>query len=152
MKYNPEERKQRPVRGFTFIEILVAIAIVVILAALVMLSFRQLRIKARNAAIKEDVDQMRVVAENVFDENVGAGYCGPGLKCATTDPRMVPLKKDFDDQNGGAGGEPTLVSGDNFCVFGVLADEKTYCADSRGKYSGTSLGNGTGQCLGGRCN
>ena len=137
--------------GLTFIEILVTIAIIALLASLVLIPLGRARIKAHNAAIKEDVNQMRVIAENVFDDNGGAGFCGAGLKCASTDPRMTPLKEDADQHNGNAGLEPNLFAGSTFCVEAILRDGTTYCADSNGIFTGTAVDAGTGNCVSDLC-
>lgn len=136
---------QRTEAGFTLIEILVVIALIVVFATLVLLPFREIRVKSRNAAIREDIDQIRVLAEDVFDDNGGVGYCGTGLACASTDPRMTKLKEDIDRQNGSAGGQPTMLAGDSFCVEAVLADSTGYCADSNGAFT-TSGSATTGRC------
>lgn len=134
------------------IEILVVIAIIGILATIILIPLSQISLKARNAAIKDDINQVRVIAEDVLDDNGGATYCVLGQSCVTTDPRVLPLAADIDRQNGNAGGEPVIQADANFCVEAVFADAKTYCADSSGGFTGSAAQAGTsGTCVNTLC-
>lgn len=61
--------------GFTFIELLVVIAILAVLFVLVFVSIRSVQKKAQNTRIRNDVRQLRLLAEQVFD-SAGANFAG----------------------------------------------------------------------------
>ena len=64
-------------RGFTLIELLVVIAIIGILASVVLASLNSARNKGTDAAIKSDIDGIRVSAEVDFD-TLGNKYSTTG--------------------------------------------------------------------------
>jgi len=67
-------------KGFTLIELLVVIAIIGILASIVLVSIGPARDRARDAAIKSELTQMRTQAELYADDH--GNYTG---WCASTD-------------------------------------------------------------------
>lgn len=118
--------------GFTMIELLMVLVLVVILAALVMLSLSMVRTKANNSRIKNDMDQIRKMAENIYVENSMVGYCLSGGKCVQGDPRIeLPngLIKDIQDHKGTAHAW-SKEGGTTFCIDATLASEENYCLDS----------------------
>ena len=64
-------------KGFTLIELLVVIAIIGILSSVVLASLNTARGKGANAAVKENLNNIRAQAELVYDSNSPNGYTGP---------------------------------------------------------------------------
>ncbi len=62
-------------KGFTLIELLVVIAIIGILSSVVLASLNTARGKGADAAVKEDLNNMRAQAELNYD-NAGGTYAG----------------------------------------------------------------------------
>lgn len=63
-------RKWRTARGFTMIELLVVVSIIVILASLGMAQYRQSVVRAREAVLKEDLFRMREAIDQFYaDKN-----------------------------------------------------------------------------------
>ena len=137
MKLSIQER--RSARGFTLIELLVVIAIIGILASLVLVALGNARVKAKSARIKSDVEQLRVLGEQEYDNSGAVSYASAN-NC--TPAEMATLCADISAQNGGT--SPTVTGNSGFCVAALLADGKTYCSDATGKFTGTYKAGGTG--------
>lgn len=60
-------------KGFSIIEILVAVAIIGMLSSVVMASIRIARNSGANSGIKENLHNVRIEAQNYFDSNGGFG-------------------------------------------------------------------------------
>jgi len=81
-----------PPRGFTLIELIIVISIILILTAIAVPSYRQHVLRAREVVLKEDLDSMRkaidqftqdkVKAPQSLDDLVSAGY----LRALPKDP------------------------------------------------------------------
>ncbi len=113
-------------KGFTLIELLVVIAIIGILASLVLVALNSARGKARDARIKADIEQIRVLAENWYDTN--SAYTG-----MFADTNVDTLEADIDTQNGATGAPTVAADADSYCVGTTLNDATTICADSNGQ-------------------
>jgi prepilin-type N-terminal cleavage/methylation domain-containing protein len=118
-------------RGFTIIELIVVIAIIAILAAIVLSNVSQFEGKGRDAAIKEQVEQISTVATDYFStSSTGyAGMCGAGTKCGQIESNISNL--------GGTFNAPNIKSdGSAYCMDFTLNDGVSkWCIDNTG-YSG----------------
>ena len=112
-------------KGFTLIELLVVIAIIGILSSIVLVSMGSARDKAKDAAIKADLDQIRKVAEMEYSEN--NSYAGLG-----ENSDFLTLKADIESQNGTV---TIATSTDAYCVESTLnsGTNQRRCVDSSGK-------------------
>lgn len=146
---NVELRTPRSMRGFTLIELLVVIAIIGILASLVLVALGSARQKARSARIKADIEQMRVIAEDINDSNGGTSYTTPtnaATEAATAGTPMNKLYVDIRTQYDGATNPTVQAATNTFCVSSQLpgTGAPIYCSDSAGNI-------GTAQCVAAAC-
>lgn len=110
-------------RGFTLIELLVVIAIIGILAAVVLASLNDARNSGSDAAIKQQMAQVRSQAELFYNSNNFSYDAGTGM-CA--DSEILALLAAIDNNSGGTStcnddaqqwaASTPLVSGGNWCV------------------------------------
>ncbi len=104
--------------GFTFIELLIAIAILAILVAIVLVTVHTVQQQGQNVRVRSDVRQLRLLAEEVFN-NAGANYMH-----WTTNPLTVnqvqSLRDDIDMAN-------ALPSGPNSTSAVIDTRANEYC-------------------------
>lgn len=137
-------------KGFTMIELLVVISVIVLLTALVIIAITQVRVKANNSRIKGDMDQLRKQAEAIYAENSMESYCTAKVCFRSNEAKLSELVKDISDRNGNVA--PVLsADASSFCLSAQMADDKTICYDNSGAQTGTTYGklNGSGVCAGG---
>lgn len=108
--------------GLTTIELLVVIGILAILFLLLFLAIRQIQRNAKNVAIRNDVRQLRLLAEEVYD-NQGASYAD-WLSNPLIASQVTTLRNDVDRTLGDPAGAPWKS---------VIIDtrEKEYCISSQ---------------------
>lgn len=133
-------RVSRPA-GFTFIEILIVIAIIGVLAAIVTVAFNQTRIKASDARVKTNVHQLRLLGEIYYHNNNYSfrGYddclAEPASSCPGSLGEAVTVLTE-DLTNLGSNQLYASATQDNdFCVGAALASnsDKVFCKDSAGR-------------------
>jgi prepilin-type N-terminal cleavage/methylation domain-containing protein len=118
-------------KGFTLIELLVVIAILGIIAALVVVSVKSARSKAADVRIKNDIRQMRWLAEVTYDAQKG-NFTNWAIHAAVA-ADYAKLQADIDDAHGAATtisvGQTSVQS---FCVSAPLKSDsnKHYCIDA----------------------
>ncbi len=125
------------VMGFTLIELLIVIAIIGILSIVVLSAVKQARDKARDNSIRNNIYQLRLVAEQIYISQKAS------FKNWTLDQEfasdITTLLVDTDHAAGDAAGAPYVtVMRDsqigNYCVSAPLVTQpnKYYCVDHSG--------------------
>lgn len=124
--------------GFTLIEMMVVIAVIGILSAAVLAGLGPSRAKARDARIISAVQQIRSLAEAVYDPASGTPY-----GALSTDLRVTTLKSDVTSQGGDL---QVLPDGFGYVAYSKLASSANYfCVDSAGN-AGTQASAPSGAC------
>ena len=111
-------------KGFTLIEMLVVIAVIGILAATVLTSLGPARNKAKDTRIISALNQVRTLAETVYDGDYG------GL----TTTVLSDLTTEISDNNGTLVLSPVAPTDatQDYAAWSVLNDGNYFCVDSRG--------------------
>jgi len=123
------ELLKKKAKGFTLIELLVVIAIIGILSSIVLVSVNTARNKAKDAAVKSNLANLRVAAE-LFYDTVGEGGGTYTAFCANT--RYTTAAAAIQLQNGGTA--PICnVTAQTYCISSVLVTGGASCVDSTGK-------------------
>lgn len=117
-------------RGFTIIELIVAIAIIAILSAIVLSNVMPYQNKGKDAAIKGQAGQISIAAADFYyTYGTFSGMCGTGTKCLQIESTISNL--------GGTANLPKIKSdGTVYCMDFFLSDGTSkWCVDNTG-YSG----------------
>ena len=132
-------------KGFTLIEMLIVIAMVGILSTAILVALGPSRTKAKDTRIISDINQMRLIIENLYDSsknrytvpNMASPECTGGTGSGELDQIMQDVAKN--------GGSTCMISladdGSSYAILVKLASGSWYCVDSRGVTS-TGLGGG----------
>jgi prepilin-type N-terminal cleavage/methylation domain-containing protein len=135
-------------KGFTLIELLVVIAIIGILATIVLVSLQSARNKANDAAVKADVNQLRSIAEMLYDDdgNYGA-VCGAAGAMNTTEYNMGTLQTDINEK---MGSNPVCYDNGTtaYCIYANLLSGEDYCIDNTGVATVIANASVAGACNG----
>ncbi|MBI3421105.1 MAG: type II secretion system protein [Candidatus Sungbacteria bacterium] len=128
-------------RGLTFVEILIVVAILGILFVMVFVGVNSARKKSQDVKVRNDVRQLRLLAEEVFD-NAGASYLA-----WTTNPLVAAQVATLVSDLVAAHGIEGAVQADyvslidsresEFCVSGKLVVPNNgdyWCVDASGRF------------------
>lgn len=124
----------RKYRGFTFIEMLVVIAIIGILAGITLVAVGGARNRAKDSRIISEMGQLRNAADLHYNNN-NHSYTNPtNLDCTITNPNIKALCDDIGLQNGtNLLINANNVTGQEYCAEVQLNSGKWWCIDSQGR-------------------
>jgi len=125
--------------GFTLVEMLVVIAIIGILSATVLTALGPARNKAKDARIISELNQIRAIAETVYD--------GSYASFNETQPEVVKAAADILKNGGNL--QIKFSEGDlNFAAYSQLPSNNSsfYCVDSLGTAKEGAEPSDTGLC------
>jgi prepilin-type N-terminal cleavage/methylation domain-containing protein len=132
-------------KGFTLIELLVVIAIIGLLASIVIVNVNSARSKANDVSVKAALDQVRAVAELIYDDsnpNSYAGLCNGAVlntAHATYGVQIDRLHTAIINNNGSTN-EICSASATAYCVSSIMKTNAgiRQCVDSTGKVSNSA--------------
>lgn len=111
-------------RGFTLIELLVVIGIIGILSGIVLVNVNSARNKAKDAAIKGSIEQIRMTAE-IFYEETSNVYTG-----LAADADYLRIDAKITDNDGAL---TENIGAQAYCAYSTLNDATgVWCTDSLG--------------------
>ena len=138
-------------RGFTLIELLVVITIIGILSSVVLASLTSARSKGSDAAIINELANMRAQAELYYSSNNTYGTsdnsCAGALFGASSTGSLWALITDVDSKNGSTGTVTCDASGTAWAVSASLVSSgQSWCVDSSGRSASTTVDTAASDC------
>lgn len=123
-------------KGFTLVELLIVIAIIGILAAIVLINLNAARNKAKDAAIKSALQELRGAAEIEYDSaGTYAAVCTTGDISTTGDFGRIRTSI---NGNGGTTAASCNAGASAFCAQSTLNVSGSWCIDSTGVSGSTA--------------
>ena len=120
-------------KGFTLIELLVVIAIIGILAGIVLVSLGGARTKAKDAAIKANMDSMRLACELKYTDDPITGYTNCSARADYTAAKAAAVAV------GAVFTEGINTAGTAYCIQSTLPGGGSWCLDSVGSTGSTAV-------------
>ena len=126
--------------GFTLIDLLVVIGIIGLLAGIVVVAVTSVRRDAFDTRIKNNVRQLRLLAESAYDAN-GATYLD-WTTASSIQSELTAVIEDLDEAYGNDSSQYTLIESEakEFCVSAALhsINGQYYCIDHNGVFRTTT--------------
>lgn len=127
-------------RGFTLIELLLVVAILTILFLVVYVSIHRVNERAQDVRIRNDVKQLRLLAEQAYDSQ-GATYENWSVLPIVAD-QVIILRNNIDETLGDGPGAPWLSTitenrEKEYCISSPLVAQENgnyYCVDGSGQF------------------
>ena len=119
-------------KGFTLIELLVVIAIIGILASIVFVNISSSRNQAKDAAIKADLDSMRVSAEQIYETQTDGYYTVCNDPNSISGVSYSAASGNAHEINNSKGNCVSTKYKWAACVFENIAAGKAWCIDNTG--------------------
>lgn len=121
-------KKSSPNRGFSFVELLIIITIISVLAGIILVAMNPAREQAKEARISSDLVQLQSHAEILYlDEG---NYSK--IDCLTGPPEIIALCDDVADQGSLVQIFPTSPLTQEYCASAILSTGEEFCVDYQG--------------------
>ncbi|MBI1866462.1 MAG: prepilin-type N-terminal cleavage/methylation domain-containing protein [Candidatus Staskawiczbacteria bacterium] len=129
MHTNYTNKKIKESGGFTLVEMLVVVAVIVILTSVVLYSSTQYIDKGKDATVKGNLVVLITAGEVWYDKNNSsyAGFCGSDVAMKALS--QVPAADDLEDKHCKVNDTATAWAA---CAREFVDNTKAYCVDNKG--------------------